>query len=472
MRKLDEKVSNAVHIKRHTRGTSNEISFSVLDAAKNSQNESASSSRPPHHPILGAISMFTLNHRKKPIATPRREHGLTLSTGEFVSAEPLESRSPRESSLDQGNAKTDGVSNAGQAADRSDDPRADEAPELRRREARSGGRSGESSSWALSREEVAHRKAKRKRAKRVAVSACAVVIAALCAIGVTAIAKSYQKEQDGRARLSEVVASISSSYEEIEEFEALVTSSDNPLSQVDAEALVASLEEMDDDLTALRVSLESDRTRLESLGEELENNGDKEACNEAIAVANAGVNMIDAGRLIINEVVSAAQAYKPADEGWKALLAGDTSARDAAQRVKETSVETVEDSSILSQTAIEKFEEAVRYLTEAQTMYGIDMAPFIEYLNVRIEAQHRALESDRAYLDRNKEEASSANDAYNQLDAQAVEMAKALDNDPPEIVESKLTEQISSCRASFAADWARVKDGHVVISEYLGRISK
>ena len=74
-------MSNAVHIKRHTRGTSNEISFSVLDAAKNAQDEPSSSRRAPQHPILGAISMFTLGRWKKPIRTPRREHGLTLSTG-------------------------------------------------------------------------------------------------------------------------------------------------------------------------------------------------------------------------------------------------------------------------------------------------------------------------------------------------------------------------------------------------------
>ena len=105
MKKLDEKVSNAVHIKRHTRGTSNEISFSVLDAAKNAQDEPSSSRRAPQHPILGAISMFTLGRWKKPIRTPRREHGLTLSTGEFVSAENPGGRTSRDVSFDQDGAQ-------------------------------------------------------------------------------------------------------------------------------------------------------------------------------------------------------------------------------------------------------------------------------------------------------------------------------------------------------------------------------
>lgn len=36
MAKRIDKVAKAAHIKRNTEGTSNEISFSVLDAAKNS----------------------------------------------------------------------------------------------------------------------------------------------------------------------------------------------------------------------------------------------------------------------------------------------------------------------------------------------------------------------------------------------------------------------------------------------------
>ena len=35
MGKRNDKLGRAAHIKRHTVGTSNEISFSVLDAAKN-----------------------------------------------------------------------------------------------------------------------------------------------------------------------------------------------------------------------------------------------------------------------------------------------------------------------------------------------------------------------------------------------------------------------------------------------------
>ena len=76
MGKREDKITRAAHIKRHTRGTSNEISFSVLDAAKNALEGDDDGLK--HRP--GRISLFTLpGKRKKPAPTPTKERGLPLS---------------------------------------------------------------------------------------------------------------------------------------------------------------------------------------------------------------------------------------------------------------------------------------------------------------------------------------------------------------------------------------------------------
>ena len=134
---------------------------------------------------------------------------------------------------------------------------------------------------------------------------------------VTAIAKSYQAEQDGRARLAEAISSVEESYESIRMLEETVSTASAPLSQLDSETLNASVEETDDALTATRSRLESDRTRLEGMYDALENNGDREACNEAIAVANASVNMIDAGRKILSETAQASNAHALSEGGGR-----------------------------------------------------------------------------------------------------------------------------------------------------------
>ena len=81
MGKHDEKTKHAAHIKRHTVGTSNEISFSVLDAAKNALDGEKGLEDEKKGLHFGGISLFTMPHKKKAISTPKKESGLPLSTG-------------------------------------------------------------------------------------------------------------------------------------------------------------------------------------------------------------------------------------------------------------------------------------------------------------------------------------------------------------------------------------------------------
>ena len=85
MGKRNDKLGRAAHIKRHTVGTSNEISFSVLDAAKNELEGDVGKDAASRPSRFGHISLFTLPlRRKKNIATPTKERGLLLSSGEFA----------------------------------------------------------------------------------------------------------------------------------------------------------------------------------------------------------------------------------------------------------------------------------------------------------------------------------------------------------------------------------------------------
>ncbi len=183
-------MSNAVHIKRHTRGTSNEISFSVLDAAKNAQDEPSSSRRAPQHPILGAISMFTLGRWKKPIRTPRREHGLTLSTGEFVSAENPGGRTSRDVSFDQDGAQQEPSSP--KSCSRADEPRSGGGKAARVEAPRAADRSSEKRFLDAPSGGSRGKEIDRKRAKRVFAAFCAAAVVVACVVGVSAIARSYQ----------------------------------------------------------------------------------------------------------------------------------------------------------------------------------------------------------------------------------------------------------------------------------------
>ena len=188
MAKRIDKVAKAAHIKRNTEGTSNEISFSVLDAAKNSLDGEGSSSP------FGTISLFTLPGKKKHISTPSKDEGLALTQREVSrSVARAQSRSEcRQRRLEQKRAS--GVAHGSHSAR---EPRSFDA-------------------------EVASRKRARKRARLIVSSALTVVLLAVAG-GLTWWGfGTYQDQQTYKGVLSSAISELSGTDDLLAEIDAVV----------------------------------------------------------------------------------------------------------------------------------------------------------------------------------------------------------------------------------------------------------
>ena len=75
-----KKTQHALHIKSHTHGSSNEISFSVLDAAREAR-DAESRDRRRSTAGTGGISLFTLGSSRKPRSTPTKGQHIVLPEG-------------------------------------------------------------------------------------------------------------------------------------------------------------------------------------------------------------------------------------------------------------------------------------------------------------------------------------------------------------------------------------------------------
>ena len=453
MRRLDEKVSHAAHIKRHTRGTSNEISFSVLDAAKNAQDEDSRGGSPrPHRPILGAISMFTLSHSKKPISTPAKERGITLSTGEFVSAEQSSDKvTPPSSATTQSSSRRDGAS---------------PVPKECRSTATSGQRD-----WSP-RDEVERRKSARKKARMMFASIAGVAIITLFALGLGALVSNYQANHQKKEMLATSVESIMAFDEDLESFAMLVSDASAPSSQIDADDIENRMTELEGPLSDLEEALPEVQKSIEDLQPKFENTGDLEASNHALEAINARSKMLASGREVVNNRIESSRVLAVAENGWSAVLQADTAARDAAALANDTNVDNVNESMTKSYEVIALLEEARELLTRAQGASGVDMSGYLEYVGIRVEAQRHAIASDQAYLDRDKEAAASENDLYNELDAKAVAIIKELEGSPVDQVESDYAHDFESQVSSFETERARAESVNAILRDYLGSISK
>lgn len=371
------KTGAAGHIKKNTQGTSNEISFSVLDSMKGPDEEGDGTSP------LGRISLFTLGP-KRPAGTPSKTPSLP--------------------------GKPSGS-------------------------ARNGRSKPTSSSWKPPSNEVKERRKHRKRNRRLALA----FVGALCAVGLvfggTILMGRYQQMQERAQTLDGQIQSVREQYAAAEPFFTLVeTTLQTPLADLDTAALEAQLSDQDARHQSIATKMRTTKTSLERLEEQL-NGTNAERANSAIAVVNATTKALEAGRNVLAGVLEAARANAQAQAFTENAVAGDADARAAAAIPLED--ETAANTAIeRSNAAIADFaaaRDAVQALaSDAAAMIDGSGAfeesaadllePFADYANLRIQAQEQAILADEGYLAQSSQQIAEANAQYNALEQQAAEL--------------------------------------------------
>lgn len=474
MKKLSDKIASAAHIKHHTRGTSNEISFSVLDAARSALDEERGSTAPKVG-MPGIISLFTLARRGKPIATPTKEKGLHLSSGEFVSVEDGGSTSGIASlPASSASAATGGRGASSMPVSSS----AESAVSVVSSSARpSSTRSAEASSrrsWQTSEEEVAARKRNRKRRKRLLQATLVLVALAVLAFCAQALFVVMEQQQSVRDQLLGGIEDVERADAAVVAFDELVVSVINDDSlELDAAEIEEEYTALSADLDESYAELDAAKRLIEQLQSDLTDNQEKDAANQAIAAINARMNMIDAGRVIVEETLAARSAIFYAQQGWDAMLAADALARDAAALVTNTSADSVTASMEKSQSAATSFKQAAEAFAAAQAAYpALDMTDYSEYVDLRLRARDCAIASDQAYLDRDKETAAAKNDEYNDLDLQAVQLAPSIAKNPADTAVELLEDATATAEASYSSERSIASGADAVLRAYLGTKNK
>lgn len=441
MGKWEDKITRAAHIKKHTRGTSNEISFSVLDAAKNAL-DGDGSEKQKHGP--GRIALFTLPGRhKKPAPTPTKERGLPLSTGDFVSVDDGASTS-KMSALPSAARPTSQTEKSSPAPLAVVPAKPKRSPE----------------------EEIARRKARRRLSKWLAVAVIVVVSIGLLGAGGVYLYRDYQNQQGHVAVLDDALSLVKEADETIQQLDEVVT---DPFA-----------EGSEEQRTAIQAQLEAVERKLQDADEKaravsLELNGarEKEAANQAVAGIAARFTLVEQGQLLMNAATEAQSAAEDVDAAWKTVLEGDDLARQAAQLVTETTPENVEASKNKTNEALAAFDEAYAAFLDVQATYPqADLTQFVDYIAKRQESLGYAIASDDAILAKNKEEATAQNNAYNIADAEAATLAKALPDDPSSIVDEAFEDATSDVAKAYSTARLQARSADAFISDYLGAGSK
>ena len=462
MGKRNDKLGRAAHIKRHTVGTSNEISFSVLDAAKNELEGDVGKDAAARPSRFGHVSLFTLPlRRKKSIATPTKERGLLLSSGEFASAE---NPTPASSlgTVDVGSPKSDvgGPTTVPTGAPRKTAAAGSAAPAA-------GAPAPVPSKLVRSpEEEIALRKARRRLHRMLAATLVVVVGLCLAGAGGWYLYQDHQRHLHQVAQLDEALDLIREADETVVALDGIVA---NPLdagSLAQADSVLAKL-------PAALAQLEEADAAARRVSVDLRESEDKEAANQTVAATGARTALIESGRQIVEQAQWADEAARAVREAWQRVVEADALARDAAALVADTTAEHVTASKDKTNAAVGAFADAQAALEALDSAYAdVDLVGLLDYVAKRIEAMGYALASDDAFLAKNKEEAVAQNDAYNRADAEAATLAAGLPDDVAQLVFDAYDQATGTLFETYSTARSQAGAADAFLRDYLGTTSK
>ena len=408
-----------MHIKRNTQGSSNEISFSVLDAAREAMEED----RRGANSSAGGVSLFTLGKGKKPRATPTKDQHIVLS---------------------------------------SDIPRS------------CGTQRGASTLASSSMSHVG-----RSFIKGVPVLVGLCVVLVLLLVGLQTWMQISAGQQTLRGQLSEQIDLIKQADTVVIPLDDLVmkASSDKLFAEgsdadptLSSEALSEDYREVVSNIPTAQTDLKSVVSSVEGLQASLSGNEDEEAASQAITAAQSRLNMLDAGVKVVDLAQMATGAFEKASQGWNEVINGDASVRQATALLEDMTKKNVQASMEESHRAIHSFQEAKDLMSQAQSAYpGLNFEEVTSYLDTRLAAQQAALEANQAYLDRDKKALKKKNDQYNRLEDEAASIAQSLGDTPAQQVVAKFQESLPKLKDAYEAERLKAGNADAFLRDYLGR---
>ena len=455
MSKRSDKLNHAAHVKKSTRGTSNELSFSVLDAARNALDDGKDPSSDQARGF-GRIRLFTLPiGRRKPPATPKKDELAALMGG----SSPVPSSTSSTPSLvkpvesDKPSSEAPAVP-LPQAEPKAPKP-AQPSPSRFERAPRSTGRTSE--------EEIAWRKARRRKGKILAGVLCAVIIVALAGAGFLYLYQDNVRYQQNTQLLQESADALTSTDE-------FLLALDDALQDPLGDQAETFFNDRQGDLASVDSSLKLAESKADEAMQGLRETVEREAADALMATSAARQTLVDQGWTILEDSIGMKSLYERVGEAWQQTGEADSLAREAAQLAGENSQEAITRSTELSNEAAALFSD-VRATMEvlAQEDAEVDLSAQIAYLDKRIEALGYAVASNDALLARDTAAAVEQNDAYNAADKEAASLAAALPIDPGQPVLDALEERLADPIEAYEAARGQASTSDAFLRDYFSR---
>ena len=483
MSKKEKNLAHAAHIKRHTAGTSNELSFSVLDAAKSRADAGSRLGDQSQIPGFGKVRVFTppagVNRKKTP-PTPTKDAILPLSSGEtIVSPAAGGVRSGNTSALDLGYSLphvTSGIPRVAPAPSRSAPgiPRVAPGPSRTSPgmprvapppKSKKAAKSAEQE-FRLKEEEVERRKARRRKRRNSRTVLSTLVVIAIIGVGGFYLFREVLSHQEQVSLLDQSLARIEEVNDVIITIDEIVNNTNMRISTDNIRYILSQIPKTNETLNVAEVL-------AKQAGESMRDSIEKEAADRTILCIEARRDILTVGETLLLARIGKAEAEEAFDLAWRNVLVADSLARDAALLVANSSVENVTASR-------QKTEEAYNLLYDAYyVIYAIanselkpDLQVYLDYVAKRAESMQHAIASDDAILAHDRETAVSRNEAYNKAEDEAAQLARRLPSVVLEPIQTAYTRSITEPMKIYEQARSQASRADSFLRDYLGTGNK
>ena len=398
-----------LHLKRNTKGTSNELSLSVLGGLSAQKDEEDASQG-----ASGASPSFTMPH---------------VFSGKSK-------RAPGASSKKQ---PITGADVAGIALSISD---------RRNRSAQARDRA-----LANPEAEIKRRKTARRAWRAVGLAFALAAFAGASAFAVHVFTAAYEDNQQHKSLLSQGFSEL--------------TSADEVVLAAD-ELVVASFNDLDESkIPDVNVKLSAAKSFAESAKEGVSGD-DEKAADQLAASAEARKTMLELAEAILTEEQAAKQASNLMASCWENVLSADALLREAAELVTDTNEENTRASQKKCEQARELLTQASSQFEQAQALYPADYGPFDDYIAARQQSIAYAIASDEAIYVQDKATADSNNEKYNECDAAAAALAAKLPKTTEAPIVAALDESLDDSRQQYMEIRSQAAACDAFLRDYLG----
>ena len=412
-----------MHIKRHTEGTSNEISLDVLAAARDRLDaqegrKGKKSFMLDFRPKPGVAKMET---GKKSIAEEPSDPGTAKPRGVHASSTVLGGS--------RGRAKATPASTGNPLIP------ADEV--LRRRKDR---RKSDVRKYALG------------------IGIAAITVAAIGFFGY----RAYQAQQDFRGAFSDIVASAASGDAYLVEIDEAMN---DPLGTAGEERAVLRKK-------AVAVTSTADNTlaAVSFLGGSAQADQDAMALDQLAEGAEGRKNMVGLAMEAFSQADKASDIRTTASAAWDMVVKADTAAREAVTSANfATTAAVLDETTAQLRQSVDELGAAMAQLQGLESgVDGLDFSNQTEYLQKRIATLEYAVATNEALAAGDRRTAAEQNELYEAGDRDSADLAKVLPQDIGTVIDDAYKDGILSIQARYDKERERVSVADSRVRRYLG----